>query len=155
VSLRTVACAALVAFGLAHPVGWLTGLGTWRDLGLHFLVSPLPLVFNKSGPVETYARRFSLALDGVSGGRFEMRGDPGFSSRLRGPFTRKKIYLELFLYWDTWESPAPALLHAFCRPEPLSRELGVEEPVGSVTVEIRSVFARPDWHRVLTTSCPP
>jgi hypothetical protein len=154
VSLRTLACAALVAVGLAHPVGWLTGLGMWRDLGLHFLVSPLPLVFNKAGPVETYARRFSLGIDGADGGRLELRGEPGFSSRLRGPFTRKKVYLEMFSYWDTWDVSTP-LLHAFCRRDPLSRELGFPEPVRSVTIEIRSVYAKPDWHRVLTTSCPP
>lgn len=152
---RNAACLALVALGLVHGVGYFAGAGPWRPLGFHFLVSPLPLVFNKAGPVETYARRFVVRVETRDGRTIELDDGRAVARALEGPFTRRKIHLELFLFWDTWEAPAGVLQRSFCRDGAVPREFGIEAPVAAVTAVVRSEYMRPSWERALRVGCPP
>lgn len=150
--LRTIACAALVALGLVSPLGYLarTQIPQWP--GLHYLVSPLPLVFNRSQGIETYARRARLLVTTTSGRTIEFEG-PAVVRALEGPFTRRKVFVELLLYWDTWGQAALWLKRAFCLTPSLATELGIEEPIESVTVQTTSELVLGTRPRQLIVGC--
>ena len=151
--LRLAAGLALVALGLAHSVSILAGRGPIRALGFHFLVSPVPIVFGRSGPVETYARRFRVEVTTRDGEVIDLGRGRRVAHTLQGPFTRRKVFVELFQFWDSWNAPAKTLGRAFCREDSLAREFGIEAPIRIASVETWSSMRPKRWRRAFSIAC--
>ena len=135
---RELASALLVVVGLLGIASYALGLPAAGALARSWLASPLPLVFNRVGSVDTFARRFELRAESRAGARVALAGDAHLAAQIAGPFSRRKVVLESLLFGDlVLETMRLRVLHhGFCRPGAVAEELGFDPPLDHVEVRV-------------------
>lgn len=145
----------LICVGCLQMAGDLLDLRVLKAFGAATSASPAPKVFTAQSGFETYANRFFLEWQDSAGAGRSLELTPETYSGLAGPYNRRNVYGAVMSYAPVLATnPATrpmfraVLSRSFCRPRPVTAELGVPLDAGRHgPVRIRLAPRRtPDAH---------
>lgn len=90
--MRKIIYSIIVAIGLLQPLGYLTKVEDFRNLGVLSSASPLPIVFTEVKGVEAFAADFYLIWTDESNNIQEVKMTPALYAKLKGPYNRRNTY---------------------------------------------------------------
>lgn len=155
--LHTCLSVLLLAVGLLEPVGYMTGIGIFEELGYISVSSPLPIVFTDRAGMEDFASRYTLSWTRKDDGKtLEKEITSTDFARLSGPFNRRGVYATAIGYPPRLSARLwkPVLLYGFCRSQVLGMAIGETSPLHSfqLTLSTRTEGRNDQWN--FQVNCP-
>jgi hypothetical protein len=130
---RELATAAvLIGVGCAQMLGDLLQIPALRAAGAATGASPAPKVFTAQDGFETYANRFFLEWQDITGQKHALELTPESYSAIRGPYNRRNVYGAVFSYAPVLDANPltrpmfrMVLRRSFCGTHPVIAEVGI------------------------------
>lgn len=155
----------LVMVGTLQMAGDLANIKVAKALGFALAASPAPKVFTIQNGFETYANRFFLVYDDVSGGKTKVAITPKNYQGIRGPYNRRNAFGAATSYGPVLSKSSitrpmleSVLRHSFCGQSIVAEELAIidRDPDGETQVIIEPMsesFDRHGWSLQLGAAC--
>ncbi len=143
VSMGDIMYVLFIILSCASAIGYVANSDSIRGIGFASATSPLPFVFSAYNGEETFSTIFELDIILKNGSHINQQIDNKLYGKLKGPYNRKNVYGAIFSHGVFFDKEnlinirQQILEWGFCGGF-LSREFGIDEPIKTATISVRT-----------------